>query len=199
MLKMKKGCTVPFPEKLFESYQIEENRITANVGADKIEEVIKNFIVMHNEPQFFILELPTNDNDEEKTEDGSIETAHKDVYYIDGCSQAHTLEILNRVGDLLINDGLCCFGFGCHESGDEIMFYQYNVMNIFSQNIDKYESFMKQHDVPKVENVVTAWDTFSYEHPGMTGSYKSNGLLIYDLPEYFKDWGIYFAERREEY
>lgn len=65
MLNIKKGCAVPFTEKLREEYQTEENRITANVGADKLKAVLEYFLSMYCEPVFFIPELPTNANDEE--------------------------------------------------------------------------------------------------------------------------------------
>lgn len=196
MLKMIKGCTVPFPKKLIEAYEVEGNRILANISADKIEEILRHFITAHDEPQFFILELPTK-LDEEQMTDENVNKFHKDVYYIDGCSQDQSFTILIIAGDILINDGLCSFGFGCHESGDEIMFGKYNVMTIFSRDIAKYESFLEEHNVSKVENLLTAWDTFSSEHPGSAELYKVNEKTVYDIPELFKEWGIYFAERRE--
>ena len=199
MLKMKKGCTVPFPEKLSEAYEVRGNSIIANVGADKIEEILQHFIAAHDELQFFILELPTNLNDEEKIMCGNINTLHNDVYYIDGCSKDETLTILSGVGDILINDGISSFGFGCHESGDEIMFGKYNVMTIFSSSIEKFEPFLEKHNIPKVDKLFTAWDMFSPEHPGNSERYVVNGKMVFDIPEMFVDWGIYLAERREEY
>ena len=199
MLKMKKGCTVPFPEKLSEEYGVKENSIVANVGADKIEEILQHFIVVHDEPQFFILEIPTNLNDEIITVDGDINTLHNDVYYIDGCSKDEALTILIRAGDILINDGISSFGFGCHESGDEIMFGKYNVLTIFSQNIANYKPFLEEHGIPRTDNLFTAWDMFSSEHSGSTVRFELNGMTVFDIPEMFRDWGIYLAERREEY
>ena len=197
MLKMKKGCTVPFPEKVSEAYEVEGNSIIANIDAEKIKKILQHFIAMHDEPQFFILELPTNFNNE-NIENGNIKQFHKDIYYIDGCTREEALTILIRVGDLLINDGLCSFGFGCHESGDEIMFGKYNVTTVFSRNIEKYESFFTEHDIPKTDNLITAWDTFSEDYPGSSEKYELNGETVFDIPERFKDWGMYFAERREE-
>ena len=104
---------------------------------------------MHDEPLFFILELPTNYNDETVSESGEVEVVevyHKDVYYIDGCSQKEALSILNRVGELLYNDGLSAFGYGCHNSGDEIMFGEYNILTILSSNINAYSNFFEEHN-----------------------------------------------------
>lgn len=97
MLKLKQGCTVPFPEKLSEGYTYDEPWFQANVDADKIERVIAHFISLHNEPLFFILELPTNFKYETETAPGEVECLHKDIYYIDGCTQETALAILEAV------------------------------------------------------------------------------------------------------
>ncbi|MGN0455059.1 MAG: hypothetical protein ACI4G1_07810 [Ruminococcus sp.] len=49
MFQTKKCCSVPFPEKLSEQYEILENMIVANVGTDKIKNMILEFIDMHDE------------------------------------------------------------------------------------------------------------------------------------------------------
>lgn len=66
MLKMTDGCKIPKADILSEQYEILENRIVANVNADKIEAIIRDYINMHDDPMFFFLELPTNQRDEEK-------------------------------------------------------------------------------------------------------------------------------------
>lgn len=199
MLKMRKSCSVPFPEKLSPAYQIKENHILANIDADKLEEILTHFITMHDEPLFFILEIPTNNNEEPQNEQGITEKLHNDVYYIDGCDQDKALAVLRKVGELVINDGLCNFGFGCHISGDEIMVGAYNVVTVFTGEQTPYHVFFAEHGIPETDALVTAWDTFSKEHPGMSGSYSVDGKSIYDIPEILRDKGIYFAERREQF
>ena len=198
MLVLRAGCRVPFPEKLFEEYMLMENQIIANISADKIRTVMEHFICIHEEPLFFILELPSKQYDEKEIRPGVVEKLHKDVYYIDGCSNEEALTILLRIGDLMTNDGLCSFGFGCHESNDEIMFGKYNVTIIFSRNIGQYISFMADHEITKREHIVTAWDTFSQEHPGSSERIDTDGKDIFSIPEMFADWGIYKAEQRED-
>lgn len=123
---------------------------------------------------------------------------HKDIYYIDGCSQEEALTILIRVGKILYNDGLISFGFGCHESNDEIMFRKYNVLTIYSENIDEYDDFFEPHEIDSTENLITAWDTFSADSPGTSEKYVLDGKTAYDIPKQFEEWGMYFAEQREE-
>ena len=131
MLNLVKGYKISEPEKLNEGYEvISEVSITANVNAEKIFDVFQHFIVMHDEPLFFILELPVTSDRETPIAPGIVEKLHKDVYYIDGCSREECLVLMERYGELLINDGISKFGFGGHESQDEIMLDKYNVVVI---------------------------------------------------------------------
>ena len=197
-LKLKTGCKVGLPDRLYEGYEIGGDYIIANVGIDKIEEVMQHFIVMHDEPLFFILELPADQKDETEVTAGIVERLHKDVYYIDGCSQEEALTILLRAGEMLFHDGLSAFGFGCHESEDEIMFGKYNVLTIYSHHTEQYADFFKVHDIEKTEKLTTAWDTFSAKYPGISEIYEVDGKNVYDIPQQFQEWGIYRAEQREE-
>lgn len=197
-LKLKAGAKIPFPDKVFEEYETGENWILANVGVDKIEEVMQHFILMHDEPLFFILELPAKCDEETEIEPGIVEKLHKNVYYIDGCSQDDALLIMLRVGNLIFNDGLSAFGYGCHESHDEIMFGKYNVLKIYSENIEEYKDFFEEHDIERTDNLITAWDTFSADNPGESDLYEINGRSVYDIPQQLKKWGMYLAEQREE-
>ena len=88
MLQLSKGYTIYEPERLHEEYEVTNDTIlTANVGVEKMEKVFQHFISMHDEPLFFILELPVSYDRESPVAPGILEETHKDVYYIDGCSQ----------------------------------------------------------------------------------------------------------------
>lgn len=79
MLNLRKGCKVPFPKKLFEGYTYTAPCFTANVNADKMEKLLENFIELHREPLFFILELPTNQADETELCPGEVASFHNSV------------------------------------------------------------------------------------------------------------------------
>ena len=198
MFKLRKGCAVPHLERINEEYEINDNCIVANIGADKIEKLLLDFIKIHNEPLFFILETPAMQNNETEIKSGVVEKFHKDVYYIDGCTQEETFAILNRVGKLLINDGLSSFGFGCHISHDEIMIGKYNVVTIYSQDVEKYNTLLEKYKINHVDKIVTAWDTFTPNNPGKSERVETDGKDIFDIPKMFEDWGIYLAEQRED-
>lgn len=199
MLNLVKGHQVSLVENLFESFtKLTEHHLMANVHAEKILEVFQHFIVIHDEPLFFILELPVSIDREKVIAKNTIKESHKDVYYIDGCSREECLALLIRYGDLLINDGLSKFGFGGHKSHDEIMLDSYNVVTIYSKELSKFNDFFEPHDIQFVEELVTAWKTFSKTSPGISEIYESNGKTVYDLPTELSEWGIYLAETRIE-
>ena len=199
MLNLVKGHQVSLVENLFESFtKLTEHHLMANVHAEKILEVFQHFIVIHDEPLFFILELPVSIDREKVVAKNIIKESHKDVYYIDGCSREECLALFIRYGDLLINDGLSQFGFGGHKSHDEIMLDSYNVVTIYSKELSKFNDFFEPHNIQFVEELVTAWKTFSKTLPGISEIYESNGKTVYDLPTELSEWGIYLAETRTE-
>ena len=196
MLNLVKGHRVSSVENLFESFtKLTEHYLMANVHAEKILEVFQHFIAIHDEPLFFILELPVSIDREKEI---AMNELHKDVYYIDDCSIEECLVLLIRYGDLLVNDGLSKFGFGGHKSHDEIMLDSYNVVTIYSKELSKFNDFFEPHNIQFVEELVTAWETFSKTSPGISEIYECNGKTVYDLPEELAEWGIYLAETRTE-
>ena len=199
MLNLVKGHQVSLVENLFESFtKLTEHHLMANVHSEKILEVFQHFIAIHDEPLFFILELPVSVDREKEIAKNIIEELHKDVYYIDNCSREECLVLLIRYGDLLVNDGLSKFGFGGHKSHDEIMLDSYNVVTIYSKELSKFNDFFEPHNIQFVEELVTAWGTFSKTSPGISEIYESNGKTVYDLPVELAEWGIYLVETRTE-
>ena len=199
MLNLVKGHQVSLVENLFESFtKLTEHHLMANVHAEKILEIFQHFIVIHDEPLFFILELPVSVDREKEIAKNIINDSHMDVYYIDNCSIEECLVLLIRYGDLLVNDGLSKFGFGGHKSHDEIMLDSYNVVTIYSKELSKFNDFFEPHNIQFVEELVTACETFSETSPGISEIYESNGKTVYDLPEELAEWGIYLAETRTE-
>ena len=198
MLSLRKGCKAPFPEQLEEGYEYREPWFTANVHADKIERLLTHFIAVHDEPVFFVLEVPSKQDAETEIRPGIVERLHKDVYYIDGCTQEKALAIWSKVSAIVINDGLCAFGFGCHLSHDEIMVGKYNVVSLYTKNKENFDGFFEKHEIPQVENLITAWDTFTQDAPGETSRVDTEGTSIYDIPDMLQEWGMYLAERRED-
>ena len=193
MFELRKGNYVPLQIKLKEEYQIYNDKIIANVSATKIGDLLNRFITMHKEPLFFILEVPSNQKDEIE-----IGKHHNDVYYIDGCTTDEALDIFKKSFNVLVNDGLSNFGFGCHNSHDEIMFCKYNVTIIYSNDVDKYIPLFEQYKIKSTEKLITAWDTFTKNKPGESRRIETDGKDVYSIIEDLGEWNIYKAEQRED-
>ncbi len=203
MLEMKECCKVPFPEKLFEEYEIKDYAIYANVNASKILDMMKRFIQMHDEPLFFILELPCKEDDGGITEERKLLNTNDDydVYFVDGLDAVQAEKYIDDLGNLLVKDGMNTFGIGGHESHEEILFGKYNVMTVYTKNAEAYHDFLNDFGIEKTDNLITAWDTFDPEHPGTCERYitKDTGKTIYDIPEAYKEHGMYLYETRKSH
>lgn len=202
MIELKECCKVPFPEKLFEEYEIKENAIYANVNVSKVLDMMKRFIALHSEQMFFILELPCKEEDGITASKTLVNTTDDyDVYFIDGLDAEQAYQCLDALGGFLVKDGMNTFGIGGHESHEEILFGKYNLMTIYTQDAEKYREFLSSFHITPTENLITAWDTFDQEHPGECTRYvsKETGKTIYDIPEAYKEYGMYLYEERKEY
>lgn len=198
MFNFKKGCKVPFPEKILEEYGKTKYGYIANVSVEKTIDVLKDFVYLQDDLVFFFLELPTNLADEPEKENGMATNFHKDIYYMDYLTKEETVSFLDDVGELLANDGLCKFGFGSQSNNDEIMVGKYNVVTISCKEKNLYESLFRKNNIKRTANLVTAWNTFSKDSPGVSEKIELNGKDVYSIIDDYKDWGIYFAERRIE-
>lgn len=198
MIELKQCCQVPFPEKLFEKFEIKENRICANVNASKALDMMKKFIKIHREPLFFILEIPRTKHDIPSEAEWNPDD-DRDTYFIDGLDSKSAHRCLDALGNFLIKDGLNTFGIGCHKSHEEILFGDYNVMTVYSQKPKKYIRFMKRFRIAQTDALITAWDTFDSEHPGKSWRYDSEetGKNIYDIPKAFEKYGMYLYKAED--
>lgn len=178
IMKMIKGAKIPNPNLLKEEYELHDTCIYANVDADRIVQILIDFVNM-NDDMFLVLELPCTQEEEEQQmgdyteeekrlyeEKGTMQHFHKNIYYMDNLSQEKALDIIKSYGDILINDGYCYFGFG-NRKFDEVSKTKYNMMLSYSKDeIEKYEEIFKKNGIAKTEKLYTAWDQFSKENPG---------------------------------
>lgn len=209
MINFIKGCNIKNSSNLSEEYTIEENAIRANVNAEKILKLIKEFVKKQDKKSslFLFIEVPCSLNDETikkeatDTEPGIMEESHNDVYYLDGIPQPVANKILDIGNDILINDGMVIFGIGNHNTGDEIGKYKYNeVFLYFKDDIKDYESIFINNKLEKNIDLISPWDLINENNPGESNKYTNeNGMDIYDLIKTFEESfeEFYKAEKRE--
>lgn len=195
-LKLKPCIKVPYANQLYEGFEVLQSRaIIANVSVDKVMDIMLDFIDMHDEPLFFFLEIPSKIPEDFKG--GFIDKQYKDIYYLDGCDQQDARNILHDIGDVLCNDGLSSFGFGCLEGEDEIMFDYLNLIRFMAQDIKQYEALMKKYKIEKVDDLFTVEQAYDREHPGYFKLYERDGMSVFDIPAALEEYGMYLAEQRE--
>lgn len=196
MLKMIKGAQVPNAEILNEGYEEFRNEkyqsFLMNVNADKIKKVFEIFINQNNGDLFLILEVPCNKSEEHLDENGNLIDFHSNIYYLDNINQEKALDILNKYEELL-EDGMVAFGFATHKSCNELMKYKYNVLQLMSTDISKYYKLMQDNNIPKVEKLLTAWDTFSKDN-NQYGESTCTSDIDRILAELKKE-GLYFYKQ----
>ena len=197
-----RGIDVPNLTDIHECYEISQRAesfiFTINISADNIESLITNFCSELVEPCFLIIEAPTNETDERELRLEKMAPFHCDVYYCDGLSKQTLFGLIKKYGELLVNDGMVCFGFASHVSNDELYFGRYKIAKIFSANEQRYKNLMGKIGIPLEESIKTVWDNFSQETPGSTNSISVDEKNIYDVLGELKEYGLYFAERREQ-
>jgi len=198
MLNMIKGCRINDPSLLSEGYAQTETGFAANVNAEKIQTVLESFVKLHNDHCFVILEVPANAKVEAELRRDETAPMHKDVYYLDGLTVERALEFLDVFGEWFVHDGLSTFGIGVHSGANEILVGKYNVVTIYTHTPQQYAGFFEAHGIPETPGLKTAWDYFTRETPGDSFLYEYRGSNVYDLVEHLKQYGLYFAERREE-
>lgn len=204
MFKLIKGAKIDESIKLTEEYEVADKWVYANISAENIRTVVNKFIEVEKGNRFCLfIELPSNKADENVvgvTEDGycQVDCLHIDVYYLDNISADYLIELLNIFEDILINDGLSSFGV-LSQSGREIGKYKYNVVKAYSNdNLAPIIEVFTALGIPETNELITAWNCFSKDNPGISEIYSIDGKTIYDVVDTLKEVGMYKAEQREE-
>lgn len=197
-MKFKQGCQVPNPDIINESFMTKEQYILANVDSAHLLNVLLTFIDNIEEPGFLFLEVPLNSQEESKLRKSNQDPFHKGIYYLDNLSKAIMKSIIECYKTVLLQDGLIHFGFASHRTKEEIVIGKYNVVTIYSRNLSKWANILSNLSIPKVERIVSAWDTFTETNPGQSFAIKDENLDIYVVLEELQKNGLYLYEIREE-
>lgn len=190
------GVSVPFPEKITEGYKAFEPGFECNVSFEKLQPLLTDFYVGLEEPLVLILHTPLPTH-EEAQQSGSGRL-HEQVHYMKGCTKNQISMIMQAYGEIILNDGMSRFGIASEVSRDEIFIAKYKIVYIFSKSIDKYVPLMHKYGLEETDTLVTAWDTFSKQAPGICRRVNINGDDIYSIRDKLLNHGMYKGEIREE-
>lgn len=190
-----KGCRASCEKKLREGFEETERGFVANVSAENIDRLMRDYVAAQTEELFLFIEKPCNLAEEEPDERGVVTQPHVNVYYWDGITKEQANVVLDEYGDWLINDGFVCFGFGVKGCASEIMKDKYNVISVYSVNPPKERPLLERW-LPQMAELRTAWDYFDRQHPGECFQYRKDGKNVHDVVKVLLQQGLYFAERK---
>ncbi len=177
---------------LHECFHVNDTNILANISSNNLYKVTNTIIRMLDEPVFFFLEVPCTPEEEQEINNDN-DCLHKNVYYIDNCNTKVIVAILKRYGEILFNDGHIKFGFASHKTEDEIYFLNYNILSIYSENINSYSKELSKFDIIEENDITTICDYISDDNPATCVSIDVNGENVYDIIENLKEVGMYLS------
>jgi hypothetical protein len=198
------GIHVPRAADLKEGYQViaadtGSFRIRANISVEKLDAFFRSCLGYLREPLFFIVEAPVNEVRELELRKQPSDRFHRDVFYLDGLTAKRAFEVYDRFNQVLIHDGFVHFGVGAHDNGHEVFVGSYKIVQLFGKLPNPFEGALAEFMIPRVERLVTAWDTFTESTPGQKSRYSIEGADIYTMiEELMRNDGLYHAKTIED-
>ena len=193
MFQTAPGVTIPFPDKSQEQFQVYEGKsIYANISFEKLKPILTEFYHNLPEPLFFVLQLPLSIHEERKLKDSN--TFHQEVCYLDGQTKSQIDDIIEKYGQILLEDGMSQFAVASHVNNEEIFIQKYKLTAFYSSSPRRFIPFLQRYGLTETDNLITVWNTFSQETPGECRRVSINGFDVYDVAEQLKKQGLYRAK-----
>lgn len=193
MFQTAPGVTIPFPDKIQEQFQVYEGKsIYANISFEKLKPILTEFYHSLPEPLFFVLQLPLLMHEERKLKDSN--TFHQEVCYLDGQTKSQIDDIIEKYGQILLEDGMSQFAVASHVNNEEIFIQKYKLTAFYSSSPRRFIPFLQRYGLTETDNLITVWNTFSQETPGECRRVSINGFDVYDVAEQLKKQGLYRAK-----
>ncbi|MDE6149059.1 MAG: hypothetical protein K2F81_03055 [Ruminococcus sp.] len=195
--KLVQGVDADNIENVHSAYSIDENGIYSVLSAEIYEEAVSKLVEKLVEPVFFFLEIPCSAEEEKILRKSKSDPYHYNIYYLDNCTIPVADAIMKRYGELLVNDGVCRFGFGSHNNEEEIYCKSYQTVSVYG-NIKKFKAVLDEMNIPCEAEIKTIWDVLSSENTGTCSTVEINGETVNDIAVNLKLEGMYLADTVEE-
>lgn len=162
-----------------EFYERIEGGVCIYPSAEKLPPLLSAAAEFSDEPMFFFLELPSQD-----------EELRFETYYLE-CTKPVADAIVKRYGELLINDGVSRFGFGSHKTGGEICFDTLQRVYVYTRDSEALEKLLLKL---KISDAVgrSAAKIFDPDTDDLM-QVEINGETVFDIAENLKSAGLYRA------
>lgn len=193
MFQTAPGVTIPFPDKIQDEFKVYDGKsIYANISFEKLKPMLTEFYHSLPEPLFFVLQLPLSIHEERKM--GDSNTFHQEVCYLDGQTKSQIDDIMEKYGQILLEDGMSQFAVASHVNNEEMFIQKYKLTAFYSSSPRRFIPFLKRYGLTETDNLITVWNTFSQETPGECRRVSINGFDVYDVAEQLKKQGMYRAK-----
>lgn len=168
--------------------------LKCNISFEKLKPLLKDFYHNIDEPVFVAIHVPLSRKEEGEMKQDGRSILHEEVLYMGEAKKEQVDKILYDYGDIILNDGMSKFAVASIPSKDEIFIEKYKITYLYGRDLDKHTELMKKYSIRETESLVTAWDTFSPEHPGRCSRIDINGIDIYYVVNELKKLGMYRAK-----
>ena len=198
--KIIEGLNIAETSGVKSSY-VKENssEIKCVISAEKIKPIIKKAVKLIKKPYFF-LEVPCTDSQEEKLSEKGESGTHMQLYNLEVTYDVANA-ILERYGDLLINDGITNFGFGSLLNETEIYIMPFQNIMLYNKNdASNFEKVLKDCNIPelKSEQFITLDSLLSKDNPADRVLVELDGETVFDVIENLKEVGLTFCDTIKE-
>lgn len=179
MFQLAEGVSVPDPARLREQYVREGDTLTFNLSFEKLPLLLADGAALLDEPLFLAIHP---------------DAEAEEVWYLDGMTKAQLSAILDGFGELLYQDGLSSFAIGSLATDEEIFVQKYKILSVYSPRVERFLPLLDRYGVTGTSALLTAWDTFSPEHPGEARRLEIAGMTVPDLIGELCKIGMYKAQ-----
>ena len=198
--KIIEGLNIAETSGVKSSY-VKENssEIKCVISAEKIKPIIKKAVKLIKKPYFF-LEVPCTDSQEEKLSEKGESGTHMQLYNLEVTYDVANA-VLDRYGDLLINDGITNFGFGSLLNETEIYIMPFQNIMLYNKNdASNFEKVLKDCNITelKSEQFITLDSLLSKDNPADRVLVELDGETVFDVIENLKEVGLTFCDTIKE-
>ncbi len=196
-VKLPLGISIDNLDGLAEAYQATSSGVVAWLSCENILKFVNSCVEGFDEPLFFFVELACSEDEENQLRKSEQDPFHYNLYYLDNCTKEVIFAIIQRYGDLLVNDGIVRFGFGCHNVETEIYIRSYKVIDFYcgqASQVERAKKMLETLGSKRVDELVTPMDILSKENSGNCSVVEFDGETVFDIPENLEDEGMYLAD-----
>lgn len=190
--KIIEGLNVSNIDGVKSSYtKISDSEISCVISAEKMKSIISKAVRTIKKPYFF-LEIPCTEAQEAELSKKGNCGLHMQLYNLQ-ITYDVAEAILERYGDLLINDGVTNFGFCSLETETEIYVMPFQNIMLYNQNdTQEFEKILKKENITKnkIEQHITIDSLLSKDNPADRVLVELDGETVFDMLENLKEAGL---------